>query len=98
MRDPNEALVFLSRREMGVEGFHPRLMFVAALYAAGAHHVAIGVDEDARFPSNGATVHLPANHQHATSVERVLEEAIRGRLIRSHPVQRGNQVRVHWAP
>lgn len=93
MRDPNEALVFLARRESRQFGFHERFKFVSELYAAGASHVAIGVDDDMRFPSNGVTVHLPTAHAAVDAVEGVL--AARASLL-SDIRQRGNTVRVFW--
>lgn len=94
MRDPNEALVFLARRESRLPGFHERFMLVAKLYAAGARYITIGLDEDQRFPSDGVTVHLPASSASVAAVERILNDE--ASLLAEPPKQRGNVVRLFW--
>lgn len=93
MRDPNEALVYLSRRESRLPNFHPRLMFVSALYASGATHVSIGIDEDERFPSDGVVVHLPAARSLVAGIEEVINTH---REAFSRVKQRGSTVRIFW--
>lgn len=95
MRDPNEALVFLARRESRRPGFHERFMLVARLYSAGARHISVGIDEDDRYPSDGVTVHLPTRSQSVADVERVLIDATTSLLVEP-PKQRGHTVRLYW--
>lgn len=96
LRDPNEALVFLARRESHRAGYHARLMLAAALYSAGSSRVTVGTDEDAAGPSDGITVYLPAGSRPARAIERVIEEAITKGVIKSDIRQRGGAVRLYW--
>lgn len=92
MRDPNEALVYLARRESRQLGFHAKLMFVVELYSAGARHVAIGNESGSK--SDGVTLQLPSSSKMVMAIETVLND--HAELLAAAPKQRGNTVRVHW--
>lgn len=96
IRDPYEALVFLAKRESTSKHFHPRFMFVAALYAAGAQH--ISVEPESRSErSRGIAIHLTANRESTSAIEREIEHALREGIIRANVHQRGNKVEVSWS-
>lgn len=96
LRDPNEALVFLARRESHRSGYHPRLMLAAALYSAGCSRITIGIDEDVSGPSDGLIVYLPASSRSTRAIEKVIDDAVRGGVVKSDVKQRGNTVRLYW--
>lgn len=96
LRDPNEALVYLARRESKRAGYHPRLMLAAALYSAGISRITIGIDENGAGPSDGLIVYLNPSSRSVRDVEKILEDAISKGIVKSDLRQRGNSVRLYW--
>jgi hypothetical protein len=96
LRDPNEALVYLARRESKRAGYHPRLMLTAALYSAGCSRVTVGIDEDGNGPSDGIIVYIPPSSRSVRDIEKALEDAIAKGVIKSDIRQRGNTARLYW--